>query len=151
MVSFASQQLGGWVGFVLWALLTVPLPFWLSRYGPLGRAFEALSIATLTLGPAFLVGRGVQRWLPDIAVSGRWLWLVPSSFVSASLFSSLVHSTLGRDLVDLFYPPPEGEAWWAVLFFTYPTLGFIGYAVGIAFETVRDPSSTPLNGRSSSR
>lgn len=128
--AFVGQQMGLLVGSLLWCLLTVSLPIWFSDVTrPVGRILESLSIIFLAGVPFFFLGRFVQYRFPGLALSGRWVWVLPALGFMAVLISSLTagHSAFS----DLFSPPGEGEAWWGVLIFTYPTLGSIGYSLGL--------------------
>jgi len=135
-VSFLLQQLAVIFGSVVWAF-TAELPSWMSQFGAIGRVFEALTIIVLGGVPAFVAGYTMRRRAPTLAYSGRWIWFLPSAVVVAILTFSLFHSGLQDDLLELFSPPPIGEAWWAVLLVTYPTLGCCGYSLGMAFPRER--------------
>jgi hypothetical protein len=130
VVAFGAQQLGVWIASVIWALITVSLPVWLSQFGPVARTFEAGSIIGLAFAPAYFCGRLIHGRYPHFALSGRWIWLLPSGLMALLLLNAVLHSTLGRNLGELFCPPSDGEQWWAVLLGTYPILGCAGYALG---------------------
>jgi hypothetical protein len=131
--AFGSQQVGIWIGSVVWAFITVSLPVWLSQFGPVARVVEAISVIVLAFGPAFFYGRLIQAKYPHFAGSGRWVWLLPCIFMSALLlvFMFHVHVSLGRDIWEFFSPPDDLGGVLAVLFVTYPTLGCAGYSCGI--------------------
>jgi hypothetical protein len=135
--TFILQQFAVCLGSLLWAAVTIPLPGGLSGIGGLRKLFEAQCIVALALGPAFLCGRMVRSRLPSLAYSGRWVWVLPSALMAAALISSAFSSTLDDNVAGLLFPPPEGEAWWGVLIFTYPTLGCVGYSLGIASKAGR--------------
>jgi hypothetical protein len=104
------------------------------RYGWHGNLFEALSVVALALVPAFLCGRFTASRFPHFTYSGRWIWALPSVLMVVTLLAAVFNSKLKLDIMELFFPPPEGEAWWAVLVFTYPTLGCVGYSLGMRSE-----------------
>ena len=132
-LAFASQQFIVCIGSVVWGLITMSLPFWLSRFGVIGHLLESLSIVVLAVAPSFFGGRLIGSKTPRIAASGRWVWLLPVALLAAALLSSVFNSRIERDLSELLFPPPEGEAWWAVWLFTYPTLACVGYSLGIEY------------------
>jgi len=129
LIAFIVQQLAVCVGSVVWAAISAPLPYALAGMGVLGRTLETASIFALALGPAFLCGRLIRSKRRQFAYSGRWVWLLPTALLLVLLLSS--PSKLSRNLGELFFPPSEGEAWWAVLVFTYPTLGSLSYSFGV--------------------
>jgi hypothetical protein len=135
--TFILQQLAVCCASMLWAAATVWLPMGLSGMGGLGKMFEASGVVALAMGPAFLCGRAVKSKFPKFEYSGRWVWLLPSALLAAMLVSFAFSSRLEQNVAELFFPPPEGEAWWGVLIFTYPTLGCVGYSLGIGSEAER--------------
>lgn len=137
VVAFAVQQLGVWIISVIWALITVSLLVWLSQFGPVARMIEAASAIGLAFAPGFSGGRLIQSKYPHFAVSGRWVWVLPCIFVSALLlvFVTYTHTPLSRSLADLFSPPNDLAGVLGVLFVTYPTLGCVGYSLGIRVES----------------
>src|SRR5665213_992448 len=130
--SFAFQQVGVCIASVIWAG-TADIPRGLSSASG-GNVTEALCIITLAFLPALFCGFLVQRFMPGFASSGRWVWLLPSFLLFAMLVSSLHSGIFARDVSDLFYPSNQGEAGWAVMLATYPTLGCLGYSLGIIFR-----------------
>ena len=136
VVAFLIQQLAVWIISVIWALITASLPVWLSQFGPVARMFGAASVIGLASAPAFFGGRLIQYSYPHFAVSGRWVWVVPSIFLLALLvvFVIYTHEPLSRNLADLFSPRNDLGSVLAALFVTYPTLGCVGYSVGIRVE-----------------
>jgi hypothetical protein len=151
-VSFALQQVAACILSVVWALLTTEIPWDLSSPGG-GNALEALSVIALSFGPAAMFGWAIQQSMPRVAASGRWIWLLPCLFGLALLLSSLHRASFMRELSGLFYPEAQGEAWWAVMLFTYPTLGSLGYSLGIIFraryEEKRSQRKTDEDGKQS--
>ncbi len=135
--TFILQQLAVCVGSIVWAVITVWLPQGLSGVGFLGKVLEATCIVALALGPAFLCGRAVKSKFPKFEYSGRWVWLLPSALLAVMLLSFAFSSRLEDNVAELFFPPPGGGAWWGVLIFTYPTLGCVGYSLGIGSEAGR--------------
>jgi hypothetical protein len=130
-VAFVVQQVGVWIASVIWALITIEFPRWLSQFGPVANILEAATIITLAFGPAFLCARWVRATHPDFAFSGRWIWILPCVLLIASLLQSLRRpALLLRGFSAVLYPPPDGEQWWAVLLFTFPLLGCVGYSFG---------------------
>ena len=132
-LSFALQQVGVCIASVIWALITSEIPRGLSSASG-GNVIEAVCIVTLSFVPAALFGSGVQRSVPRLASSGRRIWLLPCFLLLVGLLSALHNTMFVSDVSDLFYPSTQGEAWWAVYLFTYPTLGCLGYSVGIIFR-----------------
>ena len=88
------------------------------------------------LGFGFVLGRLTRTKLLHSADSGRWACLLPTVLFAPALVSSALHPNLRHDLAELFFPP-EGEDLWAVVFFSYPTLGCTGYSLGIWFQSRR--------------
>jgi hypothetical protein len=131
-LSFALQQVAVCIVSVIWALLTVDILRGLSSPSG-GNVLEALCIVALSFGPAAICGWLVQQSMPRVAASGRWIWLLPCLLVLA-LLSSFPHAMFMHNLAGLLYPEEQGEAWWAVALATYPTLGCLGYSLGIIFR-----------------
>jgi len=100
-----------------------------------GRILESLSIILLAAAPFLFFFCFVQRQFPVLALSGMWVVVLPTLGFMALLGSSLAAGQPAFS--ELFFPPGEVEAWWGVLIVTYPTLGSIGYSLGIAFERAR--------------
>jgi hypothetical protein len=142
-LAFALQQILVCVGSVVWGLITMSLPFWLSRFGVIGRLLEGFSIVSLVAAPSFLAGRLIGSGIPRIGASGRWVWVLPSALIGIALLSSSFTSGIGRNISELFFPPPDGEAWWAVWFFTCPTIACVGYSFGIEYERRKSSQQVP--------
>jgi hypothetical protein len=139
-LAFIFQQLGVWLVFAFWGAIGSG---WLARLnglGPAANSLEALGNVTAGLVPAFFVGRLVQAKLAHFAYSGRWLWLLPGALLAALLVSAALNARLSEDLADFLYPPNEPEAFWAVVFGLYPTMGCVGYSFGIWFQARRSSS-----------
>jgi hypothetical protein len=133
-VALVVQQISVCIASVIWAFITVPLPYWASQFGPLLRIFEAASIVGIAFGPAFLFGRWIRARRPCFALSGRWIWTPPCVLLGALLLNALDYSKLAHGFSELLYPPHDGEQWWAVWLFTFPLLGCTGYALGASIE-----------------
>ena len=131
-LSFALQQVGVCIASLFSALVTAEVPRGLSSASG-GNLAEALCIITLGFVPALLCGVLVQGYMPRVASSGRWVWLLPSFLVLALLLSSFPDGRFMHEVEGLLYPEKNGEAWWAVYLFTYPTMGCLGYSLGIMF------------------
>ncbi len=86
-LSFALQQVGVCIASLFSALVTVEVPAGLSSASG-GNLAEALCIITLGFVPALLCGVLVQGYMPRVASSGRWVWLLPSFLVLVLLLSS---------------------------------------------------------------
>lgn len=132
-VGFFLQQVGVCVASVFWGAISAE---WLARLGGLGSSgslAEAIGNVGSGLGLAFLLGRLSRSKLPRFVLSGRWVWLLPSAFFVAALVSSALHSRLERDLSEFLFPRNGGEGLWAVVVFSYPSLGCVGYSLGIGF------------------
>lgn len=130
--SFALQQVGVCIASLFSALFTAEVPRGLSSASG-GNLAEALCIITLAFAPALLSGVLVQGYMPRFASSGRWIWLLQCFLVVAGLLSSLHSGMFATNVSGLLYPEKNGEAWWAVTLATYPTLGCLGYSLGIIF------------------
>ena len=132
--AFLLQQIGVFLAFVLWGGLGSG---WIGSFPLLrdGGPLTAATNAAWGLIPAFFAGRWIRandRWS---AHSGGYIWLLPVGLLVWALISGAVHSTLARDFRDLLYPPHEDKLdGLVVVLFTVPTLGCIGYSVGIWFQ-----------------
>lgn len=130
--AFFLQQLAVCVAGVIWGAVSGECLAQLNGLGSVGAVVEAAGNITSALGAAFILGRMARSKLPSFAYSGRWVWLLPSVLMAALFLSSAFSSRLGTDLLDLVSPPSEGESLWAVALMLYPTLGCVGYSLGVA-------------------
>lgn len=128
---YALQQLGVVCFSIAWALCSVELPRWISGFGAIGRVFETLTIVTLGVTPAFVVGRLLANRNPSLAESGRWVWFLPTALLGVGFLYSIYGPRFGQGVLELLCPGHDGEEWWAVLFFTYPLLACCGYSLGM--------------------
>ena len=131
LISFGLQQVGVWIVFMVWGVVSSEAPAALSHFGTTGSVLECPAILFLGMGPGILCGHLIRSLSPRAAYAGRWIWILPAIFLSTTLLGAGLHSTLPRDSMDLFFPPSDGEAWWAAMFFTCPVLGCIGYSLGV--------------------
>jgi hypothetical protein len=132
LFSFGLQQVGVWIAFMIWGLITSDVPAAFIRVGATGTPLECIAILSLVLGPGIFFGHLIRFLFPSATYSGRWIWLLPVMFLSAGLLADLFRDRLWQELADLFFPASDGEGWWAAMFFACPVLGCIGYSVGVA-------------------
>ncbi len=132
-LAFFLQEVGMVLSSALWGALCGNVLAHLTGPSPAGRLVEALGTIALGLTPTFLVGVLFGSRFPHFAYSGRWVWLLPTALFLIALLSSALDSMLGQELSDLLFPPDDPEAMWALAFLSYPTLGCIGYSLGICF------------------
>ena len=87
------------------------------------------------------VGVAIASWrlAPD-QECGRWIWIIPSSFILLGLVSASLYASIREALSGLFLPEAEGEAWWAFFFLTCPTIACITCSVAYHYlpKTRRD-------------
>ena len=140
LVSFGLQQVGVWIVFMIWGVVSSEVPAAFSRSGIAGRALECAAILVIGPGPGALCGHLVRKLFPGAVNGGRWIWLLPTLLLSTILLGDILHSGVSRDLAELFFSPNDGEAWWAAMLFTCPVLGCSGYSLGIAGLLWRYPA-----------
>ena len=139
--AFFLQQVGVFLAWALWGGMSAEWFALLSGFGPVGRLAEAVGNIVWGLGPAFLLGRMVHSRSASVAYWGRWIWLLPSALFAWAVVSSAYGPRPGEELAELLFPPSGGLAALAVAFLSYPTLGCIGYSLGIASERQKQSDS----------
>jgi hypothetical protein len=85
----------------------------------------------------FAIGRAACRRFPAYAGAGRWIWVLPFSFCLWGFFGDWARQSLRETLAEFFWPGPNGEAGWVVVFATIPTACCCLYSTGIAFSMRR--------------
>jgi hypothetical protein len=143
--AFLLQQLAVCAVGVIWGAVSGECLAQLNGPGRVRGVLEAAGNVASALGPAFLLGRLARSRFPKFACSGRWVWLLPSALMAAAVLSSAFESRLGTDLLEILSPPSEGESLWAIVLFLYPTLGCLGYSLGVAPRGRRLPRTPPPN------
>jgi|SRR5579883_780362 len=106
---------------------------------PFGSVGEVVWDVFLVWGLGLYLGLGVHRFFPRSAVTGRWVWVVPTVFLVYVFISDARMSTLEHALSDFFHPGPEGENQWLLLFVTYPTSQCLLYSLAMFFAPRRAP------------
>ncbi len=61
--------------------------------------------------------------------TGRWIWVVPTLLIILGIASGTRTFSFSYALSELFLPPPEGEAWWAVFLATNPAACCLAYSL----------------------
>jgi hypothetical protein len=93
---FFVQQAGACIGLVMWGLITVEVPRSFSTLNrPVAAVLETLCIIVLAATPSFFWGRAVQSNAPTLALSGKWIWLLPTI---ATVFISVMSGSLLRNI-----------------------------------------------------
>ena len=137
---------------LVWMLLTGEIPRSFSTESS-GTLAEALVLVAVTVVPFFAIG-GVMHVdqpgrLPGLSRSGRWIWVLPACFFLNSIASSLRYWPFATVMSELLFPPLNGEAWWAVMFVTYPCLCCLGYSLGVVAAQLYLASNTKAEVRKS--
>ena len=91
--------------------------------------------SAMLCGAGFLFAVLVHWLFPRAAVTGRWVWTLPTSLLALAFVGDALTSSFGRAFVEFFYPGPNGEAGWAMALVTYPTGSAIAYSLGMLFAT----------------
>jgi hypothetical protein len=79
----------------------------------------------------FILGVLTQWLFPRFASMGLWIWVLPSIGMIAAFISDVRVFPLNEVLSELFYPGPNGEAWWVAMLVTFPSLSCIAYSLAI--------------------
>ena len=135
-LAWFAQQVGALLVPSILALLTAgPIAnyFEHGRGYPLGVLGETIWYALFVWGIGLYVALLVARLFPSSVITGRWVWPVPTLFFLLFFVRDALFSSFGHALSDLFYPGPNGEAWWGVMIVTYPTCSAALYALGMFF------------------
>ena len=88
--------------------------------------YEAL--ASLLVG--LIVGCGLARTAPSLAVTGRWIWAMPVAFVLPDVLRGVFRSPVPSLSELLFASTGEGLG---VFIVTFPVCSIVGYSLGMAF------------------
>lgn len=101
---------------------------------------EVLLIGNLVFAliVAFSLGRFARDHFPTAAEGGRWVWIIPSLFMSAGLVHDAVQFSMGYCLREFFFPAPQGEAGLCFLLITVPVFSSICYSIACVRTRRRD-------------
>ena len=124
------QQVAVWLGVLVWMWLSVEIPRSLSDASN-GTSAESVCLIAIAFLPFFVAGWFLHLHSPKNTRPGRWIWILPFYYFLNALISTLHIESMVRAMARLLAPPSNGEAWWGVMFVTYPFLGCLGYSLGV--------------------
>ncbi len=73
----------------------------------------------------------------DSAVTGRWVWVVPSLFFATGFIYDVAALSFSSALSEWFYIGSNGEDGLGFVLLTCPTCGTVCYSLGMVFATRR--------------
>jgi hypothetical protein len=105
---------------------------------PLGTIGKVAWYALFVWGIGFYLAMLVHRLFRRAAAVGRWVWILPTFFFLLMFFNDVFKHSLSSAFSEFFNPGPNGEAWWALMIFTYPTCSAVLYSLGMFLALRQD-------------
>jgi hypothetical protein len=146
-LAFLLQQLfvplASFLALLMVAEIVSEIPWKFVDAGMTGQIIDVVSSTMVSAAAGLLLGSAVRRLFPKARSSGKWIAALPLILMTWALVSDTFTFSFSKTLVDLFFPGPNGENWWAFMLLTCPTISALFYSAAMAWPmSARKPAAS---------